>query len=130
MYKLNNRGWGLGVFLVYMFVFILAIFIITVLINKNGLGSNSENIMTTEEERTLEYEKYEQIVRDSAIDYREENYPYISDEEEFKINITLLDIPNEITRKCEGYVIIEKNSEGYNYSPYLKCGSYNTPGYN
>ena len=38
MLKLNNRGWGLGVLLAFLIVFIIAIILITIGASNMGIG--------------------------------------------------------------------------------------------
>jgi len=126
MIKLNNKGWGLTTFLVYLFIFLFAIILVAILVNKNGIGPDSESILMPEDELIEKYHGYERIVRDSAITYQEENYPYLSNGDRYVVDIERLDIPSEITKKCSGNVVIEKNNDVYSYKPYLNCGSYQT----
>ena len=130
MKSLNNKGWGLGSFIIFICIFMFSILLVAVLANKNGIGPDSENIMKTDNELIEQYHNYEQLVKEASIRYQEENYPYISDGDSFNVNINRLDIPNEIQKKCSGYAIVEKKEEVYIYSPYIKCGNYSTEGYN
>ena len=82
--------------------------------------------MLTNDELEEKYHNYERIVKESAIKYQEENYPYLVNGDRYVVNIDRLDIPSEINKKCNGYVIIEKKNEIYMYSPVLNCGNYST----
>lgn len=126
MNRLDNRGWGLGIFLIFIFIFLFAILLVTVLANKNGIGSNSESVFEDKNELIEKYKAYEKIVKQSAVTYQEENYPYLSDGDSFDVDINRLDIPSEINKKCTGYVHVEKIKDIYSYTPYLKCGNYYT----
>lgn len=128
MKNLNNEGWGLGIFLVFIGVFFIALILITVIANKNGMDAESRPEYPKNEE-LINYKQYEIIVKEEGIKYQEQNYPRIADGDSFYINIKKLDLDSEIIRKCTGYIKLGKNNNIYIYEPYLKCGSYKTDGY-
>ena len=67
------------------------------------------------------YLKYENTIK------RKANSLIGSGEIEQEINIVELDINQAIKAQCRGYVLY---SESYReYSPYIKCGNYETVGY-
>ena len=139
--KLNNRGWGLQMMLVFCLIFIFALIISAVIIEKS-LKPNinkpiNPNIPT--EINKKDYQKIEAQMRDSAKLYQEKYYPNITDNDEYIVTLKTLHEnnyinqvidPNKTTTVCSGYVIFIKQNNVLNYKPYLKCGSsYTTNGY-
>ncbi len=129
MLKLDNKGWGLGVFLVFIGVFFVAIILITYVANKNGMGSGNNYYFEDNNTLLKSYKEYELIVKERAIVYQEQNYPYIDDGDIFYININKLDVSDKIKSDCDGYAKIGKENGIYIYEPYLMCGNYKTSGY-
>ena len=125
--KLNNKGWGLSIFLVFIVVFFIAIIIIAHISKQYGYGPVEEPHITN----TLlqRYKSYETEVKESAIRYQEYNYPTMQNGDGFIVNIKNLDIKSEITYTCTGYVKYGITSDIYYYEPYLHCGNYKTAGY-
>ena len=113
----------------FIFVFFVAILLITYVANKNGMGSNSNYIFENNNSLIITYKEYEAIVKERAISYQEQNYPFIADGDTFYININRFDLPEKIKNSCDGYAKIGKENEVFIYEPYLKCGSYITSGY-
>ena len=129
MKKLDYKGSGLGMFLTIIGVFFIAIILITYVANKNGMGSHSYKEEPIENPHLKEYKQYEVVVKESAVKYQEQNYPYINEGDTFYINISKLNIEEKITKNCSGYVEFGKQNGSYIYNPYLKCGTYKTNGY-
>lgn len=129
MTKLNNKGWGLGIFLVFIAVFFLAIIMITYIANKNGMGARPIDKTTNDNSIIKTYKEYEILVKEKAIEYQETNYPNIAEGDSFYVNVKKLGVNSKITNKCSGYVKLGKENNIYIYEPYLKCGGYKTNGY-
>lgn len=121
MKKLDNRGWGLGMFIGFIVIFIIAILIVAYLVNnvEKGLSpKRGENLSYSEYEH---YHKFEKVVSSAASDYALKNtrFDYI--------NIEDLEISDEIKDKCLGYVLY--NYSDNEYDAYLRCENYETEGF-
>lgn len=134
MNKLNNNGWGLGVFIAFIGVFFVAIIMIVYVSNKYNVGiekinvgNTSEKVNTTFEQK---YEEYEKQIKEKSILYQESNYPNILNDEVFYTSINNLDLSEKILKECTGYVEFKKSDNIYYYSPYIDCGTYKTNNYN
>lgn len=134
MKRLNNNGWGLGIFITFICVFFIAIIMIIYVSNKYNIGI--ENVNKYDDKGIVEdsnkdlYESYEKEVKEAAIMYQEKNYPNISNGEMFYTNILNLNISSKIYDSCTGYVEFSKKNDIYYYIPFLDCGSYKSQGYN
>lgn len=132
MKKINDKGWGLAVMLVFMGIFFLAILIISILSTKYGLlneekqDANSTNQLITTNKKYLDYEY---IIKEETPQYVNKIYGEINDEKIRYVNINDLDIDNVIKEECRGYVEVYKNNTMY-YETYIKCSNYETEGYN
>ena len=129
MKKLDNRSWGLGIFIIYICIFFVAILLVSHIANKNNLGADSDIQMTTDDKVLQQYKEYESEVKTIAMQYQKENYPDIKSGDSFSVNINKLDISDRILHRCTGYVIFSNDKGDYISTPYLKCGSYRTSGY-
>ncbi len=129
MKKLNNKGWGLTVFLIFIFIFFFTILLIAYLANKNGIGPQ-DSTNNYNDINSINYKEYEREVREKAVIYQESYYPEISEGDNFYVNINKLDIDSKIKISCTGYVKLGRSMFSYTYEPYLNCGKYVTSGYN
>ena len=134
MFKLNNKGWGLGVMILFIGVFCLAILIIAVLSSKYGLMNNStKNIYNSEKKMTTtkkqKYLEYEQIIGQTCAEYVNKNYKDATETDNIYININELNIKDQIKQECTGYVNVGKVNDIPYYNPYIKCNNYQTEGY-
>ena len=128
MKKLDNKGWGLVVFLIFIFIFFFTILLISFLANKNGIGPQDTNNNYNNID-TKDYTQFETKVKISAMKYQEMNYPNIENGDIFYINISKLELSDEIKNSCTGYVKLGKVNGNYIYEPYLSCDNYTTSGY-
>ena len=135
MFKLNNRGWGLGTMIAFVCVFLLAIILITVISLKYGFTNKTNSTRQQENSRnnttpvdTAKYQKYEQEIRQKADIYYKNN-SNSSVESPIYINIQALDIKQEIKNQCTGYAEITVNEQNQYYNAYIKCTAYETVGY-
>lgn len=129
MKKLDNRGWGLGIFVIYVCIFFMAIVLVSYIADKNNLGADGDIQMTTDDKILLQYKEYESEVKNVALKYQKENYPDMNRGDSFSVNINKLEISDRILHRCSGYVIFSNKEGIYSANPYLKCGSYRTSGY-
>ena len=122
MRKLNNNGWGFVMFLFFLGVLGVALFMVVYMVNEfeSGFSSNErQNVTYSQYQR---YVRYEREVANAAA-----NYAKVSDISSNYINISELEIDNDIRSECVGYVFFDEKT--MTYIPYLKCGNYQTEGY-
>lgn len=129
MKKLDNRGWGLSLFLTFIGVFFVAIILVAHLSTKYGIGPTNTDTSSKNNSIIQEYKEYEMLVKEASVKYQEHHYPIIDNGDSFYVNIDKLDIDKDILNKCSGYVEFGMNNDIYYYSPYLHCGNYKTSGY-
>lgn len=134
MFKLNNKGWGLGIMILFICVFFLAILIISALSAKYGLMSKTNpNANNSEPKQATinnqKYFQYEQAIGQISTEYVDKNYSSITKDDVIYININKLNIQEEIKKECTGYVKVGINNNINYYNPYIKCDNYQTEGY-
>lgn len=134
MFKLNNKGWGLGIMILFICVFLLAILIISVLSAKYGLMSNTKQGVNNSETKQAtvnnqKYFEYEQTIGQISTEYVDKNYSNITTNDVIYININELNVQKNIKQECTGYVKIGKDNGINYYNPYIKCDNYQTEGY-
>lgn len=146
--KLNNRGWGLQAMLAGVLILMIALVIISVLVQKTfdnivpENNSNKNEINNKVEDDKNNYTTYAEIEKDiveAAKKYQKKYYNNILDGE--KISVTLKNLQEEklisdikdIKNKnisCSGYAIFISDNNNILYSSYIKCGdNYETVGY-
>lgn len=119
MFNLNNRGWGFVMFLGFMLMFMFAILMIVYMANEISGNFNSNKPGNVVSDDFKMYKKYENIVKKAATSMGNGRY---------NINIDDLDISDSIKKQCDGYALFDSNTNSY--VPYLKCGNYESDGYN
>lgn len=150
--KLNNRGWGLSTFLVYLTIFIVFIGVVTILAihnankfkdaDRNDQNTSSEVSKEESKEESNKIEKksdFKQIEKDlekAAYQYQQEylvnmqngeiKYVTASKLEELK----LLDNLTNGDYLCTGYAKITSNNGKIDIMPFINCGEYISEGYN
>lgn len=129
MKNIDNKGWGLAIFVAYIGIFFGAILLVSYIADKNNLGADGNIQMTSDKTLIQQYKEYEREVKSIAESYQKEKYPEIKNEDSIYININKLDIRDTILHRCTGYVIISNKNGIYSTEPYIKCGSYRTSGY-
>jgi len=129
--KLNNNGWGLSTFLVFVCIFALMIIIISVNALKLGFANdNNGNIQFQEQSNYVRLENI--LVNYGALyynkyscEFNKDNACYISVSDLKKAGY----IDNFIDKsqnQCDGYVKV-LNKKSPNFKAYIKCGdSYQT----
>lgn len=152
MFHLNEHGWGLSTLITFVFIFLLAILLISVNAYKMGLTSNNVSNMpitspdsnnndnsTNEKENVNDSSKYiilENDLKNAGVIYKENYYNsliagdsvYVTSRQLIESNI--LTVQSFIDGECSGYVKIKNDAGSFIYIPYLKCGaSYKTPGF-
>ena len=140
--KLNNRGWGLFVFLAFVLVFVLFLLIAGVNAYKLGLskdnptiqfGNNNSNTNEDNGENNIsnreKYRNLEEKIIESATNYRKAN---LLDEDNVYVSFKTLIKNNYLSNSgdCSGYVKIHHTSgSDYRYTVYFKCPDYVSSGY-
>ena len=117
----DNGGWSLTMFLVFLFILLLAILMIAFMVNnvETGLSSKRPKGVAYTEYET--YQKYEQLVAEASLEYASLNG------NKSRIDINDLEITKQVKEACSGFSVY--NSSSSNYNTYLKCGNYKTEGY-
>lgn len=117
----DNGGWSLTMFLVFLFILLLAILMIAFMVNnvETGLSSKRPKGVSYSEYET--YKKYEQLVAEASLEYASLNG------NKSRIDINDLEITKQVKEACSGFSLY--NSSSSNYNSYLKCGNYKTEGY-
>lgn len=144
--KLNNKGWGLGTFILYLGVFAIFITIVTVLAlrnadmihPKNTKETSDTNIISDANENSAptNYKELENSLLQAANKYQKEylselnngdtQYVTVSKLEKLKLLDNLTD--GEIL--CTGYAKITYENNKSEVMPFINCGAYITEGYN
>ena len=142
--RLNNKGWGLGTFILYLGVFGLFIGIVTTLALTNAdkikpnRNTNVANKNTNEENTNVEmnYEEIETNLKNAAYQYQQEYLPSLNNGDikyvtaskledlKFLDNLTNGDI------LCTGYAKITYENNKSGIMSFINCGDYITEGYN
>lgn len=146
MYKLNQKGWGLSLFIIFLAVFFIAIILISIGAEKMGIGSHpnipSTPISTPSETRHYtdaeikQAMEFESTIKEATNKYLLEVYGGQWSEDRKVITVTRL-IENRYLESfsvagnnCHGYVKVESIGGTLSYTPYVSCGDvYTTMGY-
>lgn len=133
--KLNNRGWGLGVFLGFLAMFIFCIMVAGINSYRLGLSLENNNIYfdeTVENNNESNKKSLESRIISASMNYKRNNYSNMSNGQTVIVKISKLKDNNYISSSdgCSGYVEIKNNNGDENYNVYLKCDNYITEGYN
>jgi len=144
--KLNNRGWGLFVFLGFVLIFVAFLLIAGVNAYKLGLSENNPTIQfgnnnsntgngNNEEEELTGKEKYsnlEEKIIESSANYRRAYYNNLSSGKSVVVTFKTLIDNNYLSNSgnCSGYVKIYHSTEDdYQYTVYFNCPDYVSEGY-
>lgn len=148
MIKLNNRGWGLRVFILGLGIFAIALLIVVMLVHnkvqflepKHKWNEDLYNEYNkTPEKENESYSTLENKVVAAARKYANDKYN-VDFEDNTTITVTvkklqkekLLDSVKDLkntNKKCSGYVTFYKKSNNFYFSPYINCKNYKTKGY-
>lgn len=121
MNKLDNRGWGFVMFIFFLGILAIALLMVVSMVNDFGAGFSSRRGKDVTYGQYQRYKRYEREVVSAAYSYSATHGNIDS------INISLLNIDNDIKSECVGYVQYESVSNGY--VAYLRCGNYRSEGY-
>jgi len=142
--NLNNKGWGLGVFLGFVALLLLCVIVAGVNAYKMGLSSDSPThyfdpevsatpVLTPSptpiptKTPSNSYDSLENKVIDAAKRYKNDFYSSL--EEGATVSISLKNLMDkkylDSSNDCSGYVEIKNE----HYQVYLKCPNYVTEGY-
>lgn len=144
MTKLNNKGWGMGTFIIGIGVFAIALLVVVILVH-NGAKvlepKNKGNNDLNNEYDNIEYDytELEDKVVEAADKYVVQKYGENFDEDTL-ITVTvkklqkenfldnIYDLKNN-SKKCSGYVTFYKKNNKFYFEPYINCKNYQTKGY-
>lgn len=148
MLHLNEHGWGLGTLIAFIFVFLLAILLISINAYKMGLTDRSiSNVPVTNSDdnkgftnssnnNNITYLELENKLVVAGSSYKQLYYNdlmigdsvYVTDKQLSAVGFIDNLVINNI--QCKGYVQIKNNGDSFSYIPYLKCGdNYKSNGY-
>jgi ArsR family metal-binding transcriptional regulator len=113
MDRLDNKGWG--IFDMFLMSGIILIAVLVVVISMNEITNFDDTKVVSNNEYSLETE-----LKQAA-----KNYYNKTDDTSDVVSVNLLELQNYINKTtCTGYVVKSEN-----YKPYIKCGVYETKGY-
>lgn len=137
-YKLNNKGWGMSLFILFIVGFIIFLIIASIISYKMGLnqGNDNLNINTNNSVTNYNYISLETKLKNAAISYVKQKELNINVGETITITydeLVELKVINNLKDNvgtCTGYVKISYDGTTFTYNPYIKCvGRYQTSGY-
>lgn len=85
--------------------------------------------------KSKDYKQLEDNLKNAAKQYVDQKFLYPNENDTLKVTSKELeendikDILKKDEETCEGYVIVTKKNEIYQYSPYIKCSKYQTKNY-
>ena len=128
--KLNNRGWGLGIFLVFVLIFVLCLIVAGAHAYKLGLQKEPGIQFGNEDKNNYsKYKELEEEIKRAANDYKNAHYPNISSNDNVFVTFKTL-VNNEYissSEGCTGYVkLVGVTSESV---VYFNCPDYISTGY-
>lgn len=143
MKKLNNHGWGLGMFITFIAVFCIAIILITIGAIKLGISSHedtsklpitevkpepSDDDKKIKDDSSILFENYVSQIKDAVKNYIDVNQILINENDSLTITVKTLILDNQISRyqingnTCSGYAVVSNSGE-YSYNAYVNCGN-------
>lgn len=142
MIKLNNRGWGLQVMMIFVLILMIALVVIAVLVNQtfSDIAGPTKDPIVNPGNDDVSYKDLENELLDAVKEYQEIHYNDTSmlDGEMITVSLDKLQKENLIdeikdiktSRPCTGYGTFELKSDKIVHNAYLKCNNYETSGYN
>ena len=157
--KMNNNGWGIASFLIFIAVFVICLIVSAIGFRKAGLldenyhfvelsqiKENREEMKKEKEEREAEekrtlketYSSLEDKMVEAAKGYVAKYYDNkLTGDASLFLKVSVLknykyldSLKDSNDKDCSGYVAVSKNEdESLSYTPYLKCKKYTTEGY-
>lgn len=140
--NLNDRGWGLGVFLAFVCLFVFCIIFSSISAYKAGLTKNSvpyfessistsSSGSTTDSSNNTKYKAFENKVLKAAMNYKRDKYNTISAGQTIVVQFSTLVKEKYLsdTEDCIGYVIIKNQNNDIQYYVYFKCSDYVSDGF-
>lgn len=130
---MNNRGFGMNEFFLFIAIMCLSLLVTMVMYNKtiNGLfgGSREVTYSDIENEMMSSARNYTDNYYYKVLEDGDNDYVTISVLEEEGILDKIMD-PKNSKESCTGYVNFYKEDGHTSYVPYLRCGTnYQTNGY-
>lgn len=142
MKELNNNGWGLVSFLVFILIFVICLILSALGLKYIGLLDDDWHfvdfsILTkSKEEIDTSYNILEEKMTSSAKRYINDYYSNNLGLDTLNIKVSSLvnngylsDFTDIYNKECTGYVSVYLENNTIIYKPYLKCNNYETIGY-
>lgn len=142
MKKLNNNGWGLVTFIIFIVIFIICLIISAIgfryigLLDEDWHFVNFSDIARVKEETETRYRILEERMTDATKKYILDFYNEDLGVDTLHIKVSTLkdngylsNFTDSKDRDCSGYTSVYKSSNTIIYEPYLKCKNYKTSGY-
>lgn len=142
MIKLNNRGWGLQVMMIFVLILMIALVVIAVLVNQTFsdiVGPVKDPIVNPGND-DVSYKDLEKKLLNAVKKYQEIHYSDISSLDGDMITVSLDKLKKEeligeiedikTSKPCSGYGTFGLKNEKLVHNAYLKCDNYKTSGYN
>jgi len=128
MKKLNQKGWGLGAFIIFVCVILCAVLIVSALAIKM-LGGQL-NINWKESTENTNYREIEERVEKAGERYQKKYYSNMLSGDRYIITVDRLKKEELLISdfSCNGYVEIVKD-KSISYKGYIKCKNYQTKDY-
>lgn len=144
---LNENGWGLSSMIIFMCIIIMFIIIVAVEIKRVDEERKGDSITTTTsgertstptsitEQDNTNFSKIVVTLRDTARKYNQENDLNLSDGSAYVLSMNRLindgymGRPYYNNQSCTGYAKITKYGNDVEIESYVKCGTFESTGY-
>ena len=134
--QLNNRGWGLGVFLGFIAILLFCLVVVGFNAYKLGIktegGLQFDSSVIDNNSSNNTKNNIESRVISAAMNYKRNEYGNMSNGQTIIVKVSRLVEENYLSSSdnCSGYVEIRNINGDISYNAYLKCPDYVTDGYN
>ena len=134
--KLNNKGWGLGVFLGFIAVLLFCLVVVGVNAYKLGVKTEGQfqfdsSVVDKDSSNNVKSD-LESKVLNAAMNYKRNEYGNMTSGQTIIVKVSRLVDENYLSSSegCSGYVEISNRNSDISYSAYLRCPDFITDGYN
>lgn len=140
--KLNKRGWGLVAEIIIILIAVILLVYAIYGLNQLGLIRNMDEALPGIKPdliisgETTNYYEVENSIIEASKQYVSDRYSndFVGDKLVIRVNHLIKNsylstIRDENNKECSGYVMVIKNETDVSYTPYLKCNSYQSDGY-
>lgn len=142
MKSLNNNGWGLVTFLIFILIFIFCLIFSAIgfrylgLLDEDWHFVDFSEIARVKEETENRYKILEERMTNATKKYINDFYNNDLGIDTLNIKVSTLkdngyidNFTDSKDRECTGYTSVFKENAAIQYVPYLKCKRYTTKGY-